>query len=60
MKLGSRFVLFGLLFGWWAFRPPGPSCILLEASVSFLLVGFAYLGRGPRVFGKRADGTMAV
>ena len=60
MRLGSLFVLFGLLFGWWAFRLPGPSWILLWASVSFLLVGFAYLGLGPRVFGKRADGTMAV
>jgi len=59
MRLGSLFVLFGLLFGWWAFRLPGPSWILLWASVCFLLVGFAYLGLGPRVFGKRADGTMA-
>ena len=59
MRLGSLFVLLGLLFGWWAFRLPGPSWILLWASVSFLLVGFAYLGLGPRVFGKRDDGTMA-
>jgi len=60
MRLGSLFVLFGLLFGWWAFRLPGPSWILLWASVSFLLAGLAYLGLGARVFGKRPDGTMAV
>jgi len=60
MRLGSLFVLFGLLFGWWALRLPGPGCILGWAGVSFLLVGWAYLAREPCVFGKRPDGTMAV
>jgi len=60
MRLGSLFVLFGLLFAWWAIRLPGPGWILGWAGVSFLLVGWAYLTREPYVFGKRPDGTMAV
>jgi protein-tyrosine phosphatase len=34
--------------------------ILLWLALSFVAIGFAYSGSGPRVFGKRKNGTMAI
>jgi protein-tyrosine phosphatase len=54
------FILLGLLSGLFAFRLQGPAWILLWVGASFFLVGFAYWGVGPTVFGKRPDGRMAL
>ncbi|HEY1067949.1 MAG TPA: phosphatase, partial [Pirellulales bacterium] len=58
-KYGVLFTLFGgilaaygPLFGGWAW-------LLVWPAASFFLVGLAYLGLGPRVFGKRANGRLS-
>ena len=58
MKLGTLFILLALAFGFCAVRWQGPAWLLLAVAASFILVGLAYLGLGPRILGKRADGTL--
>jgi protein-tyrosine phosphatase len=50
--LGVYLITLGVIVG-------GPAWLLLWPGVSFLLVAAAYAGIGSRIFGKRADGTMA-
>ena len=59
MKLGTIFILSALAFGACAVRWQGPAWGLLAVAASLILVGLAYLGLGPAVFGKRADGTLS-
>lgn len=59
MKYGFLFLMIGaVLLGNTVWRG-GPFWVLLWPGVSFLLVAAGYFGLGPRIFGKRPDGTMA-
>jgi protein-tyrosine phosphatase len=58
MKYGI-FLILGIIFGLQAALLRGPYWLLVWPCLSFGLVGFAYLGLGPRIFGKRPTGTMA-
>jgi hypothetical protein len=61
MKLGGLFVLLAVcLFGWSAFLLPGRGWLLFWVATSLMVVGLGYLGLGPRVFGKRPAGTLAL
>lgn len=61
---GARFGLFQLALGIGLFAAAsalsGPAWIVAWPAVSVGLVGLGYLGLGPRVFGKRADGSIAL
>jgi hypothetical protein len=41
---------------WWV---SGPAWLVVWPALAVTIVGLGYLGLGPRVFGKRADGTIA-
>ena len=51
------FTLFGLYLGALAFLLGGPAWLLLWPALSFVLLGVAYAGAGPRLLGKRPDGS---
>jgi protein-tyrosine phosphatase len=53
------FVGFGLWFVWRGFHAGVWGAILIWIGISLLLVGLAYGGLGPRIFGKSPDGTMS-
>jgi protein-tyrosine phosphatase len=59
MKYAVLFFILGLSFIVLAAELGGPGWLLVWPAVSFLAVGLAYAGLGPRVFGKRPDGTRA-
>lgn len=59
MKYGTLFLIFGIIFGLQAALLRGLYWLLVWPGVSFGLVGLAYLGLGPRIFGKRPTGTVA-
>jgi protein-tyrosine phosphatase len=59
LKYAILFALAGTLLGVIAISYGGWCLILLWPAFSFLAIGLAYLGLGPRVFGKRPLGTMA-
>ncbi len=58
-----RFGLFQVLLGialivaaWWV---SGPAWLVAWPALAVIIVGLGYLGLGPRVFGKREDGSIA-
>ena len=59
MKYGVLFLTIGVLFAYYAFLVGSWGWLLLWPALSFSSVALAYLGLGARVFGKRADGTIA-
>jgi protein-tyrosine phosphatase len=59
MKYAIIFGLLGAMLTAEAILLGDVGWLLLWPGVSFLLVGAAYAGLGPRVFGKRPDGRMA-
>jgi protein-tyrosine phosphatase len=59
MKYGVLFLTLGLILAAEAMILGGLGWGLLWPGLSFAIVGCAYLGLGPGVFGKRSDGTMA-
>ncbi len=59
MKLGLLFALCSLLLGLVGACRGGWRLALLWPAASFALVALGYLGLGPRVFGKRPDGTLS-
>lgn len=59
MKHATVFSLFGALLAAWACWLGGFGLLLLWPAGSFLLIGMAYAGLGPRVCGKRLDGRIA-
>lgn len=59
MKYGILFLTLGLILAAEAFSLGRVGWLLLWPALSFGIVGCAYLGLGPGVFGKRSDGTMA-
>jgi hypothetical protein len=59
MRYGLVFLLCGVYLGVTAWSVRGLGWWLLWPAVSFFLVGGAYAGLGPRIFGKRANGTLA-
>jgi hypothetical protein len=58
MKYAVFFLVVGVALSTIAVRGGGWSLLLLWPSVSVVLVGVAYAGLGPGVFGKRSDGTL--
>jgi protein-tyrosine phosphatase len=58
MFYGIIFLLFAVWSAYFAVQQGGLSWLLLWPAGSFALVSAAYLGLGPRVFGKRNDGRM--
>jgi len=60
MKLGSVHLLLALLLALASFRLPTSGPIMLWVAANFMLVGLAYLGLGPRLFGKRPDGSTSL
>jgi protein-tyrosine phosphatase len=59
MKHAIVFSLFGALLGVWGVWLSGLGWLLLWPAGSFLLIGSAYAGLGPRICGKRPDGRIA-
>jgi protein-tyrosine phosphatase len=59
MKYGILFATVGIAFLLQALMHGGPWWALVWPGVSFGIAASAYIGIGPRVFGKNADGTMA-
>lgn len=59
MKYGILFLVMGIILGLQAGLLHGLYWLLVWPGLSFGLVGLAYLGLGPRIFGKRPVGTMA-
>ena len=59
MKYGVLFLIIGVLFAYYAFLVGGWGWLLLWPALSFSSIALAYLGLGARVFGNRADGTIA-
>jgi protein-tyrosine phosphatase len=59
MKYGLLFLLLGVVLLMQSALVGGLWWLLLWPGLSFAIVGLAYLAIGPRVFGKRTDGTMA-
>lgn len=59
MKFGILFLAIGIILGLEAGLLRGWYWLLVWPGLSFGLVGLAYLGLGPCVFGKRPTGTMA-
>jgi hypothetical protein len=59
MKYGILFLTLGGILGVEAVTLRGFYWILAWPGLSFALVGAAYLGLGPGVFGKQPDGTIA-
>ena len=57
MKYAILFAFAGALFGALAFWRGGYFLILLWPALSCVAIGLAYFSFGPRVFGKRANGT---
>ena len=61
MRLGGLFVLLAaVLLAGSALLLPGRGWVLFWVAASLMVVGLGYLGLGPRVFGKRPDGTLAL
>lgn len=58
MIYAAVFLLFAGYLAWLAATLGGPWRLLLWPAASFTLVAIAYAGAGPRVFGKRPDGTL--
>ncbi len=61
MVIGVAFLLYALaLLGWaWSLQSPALSVLLALLGAGFLAPAAAWLGAGPMVFGKRADGGQA-
>jgi protein-tyrosine phosphatase len=59
MKYGILFLLLGGLLGYYGVLLGGWGWFLFWPAASFSVVALGYLGLGARVFGKRADGTIA-
>ena len=59
MFYGFCFLILGGILGFQAVIYGGLHWLLAWPGLSFALVGIAYLGLGPAIFGKRPDGTMA-
>jgi protein-tyrosine phosphatase len=59
MRYTVVFALFGVYLAVVAFAVGDFGWLLLWPAVSFLLVGAAYAGLGPGIFGKRPGGTLA-
>jgi protein-tyrosine phosphatase len=59
MKYAAVFTLLGCILAFTALTSGGPALLLLWPAVSFLVVGAAYAGLGPHVYGKRPDGRLA-
>ena len=59
MKYGVLFTTLSLLLAFYAFTSAGWYLLLAWPAISFGVIGLAYLFVGPRVFGKRSDGSMA-
>ncbi len=58
MKYGFQSLMIGTVLLGNAVWRGGPFWVLLWPGVSLLLVAAGYFGLGPRIFGKRPDGTM--
>ena len=59
MKYGVLFLTLSLLLASYAFTAGGWFLLIAWPALSFGVIGLAYLILGHRVFGKRADGSMA-
>lgn len=59
MRYGLIFLLFGVYLACTAWAYGGLGRLLLWPAFSFSLVGAAYAGLGPGIFGKRTNGTLA-
>ena len=59
MKYAVRYCVFGMILAGAGACLGGAGWLLLWPAVSFMLIGGAYAGLGPRVCGKRPDGRMA-
>lgn len=59
MKYAVALGLIAVIFEVWALEYPRASAGLLWLSLAFAWVAAGYAGLGPRVFGKRPDGSMA-
>ncbi len=59
MKLGALLLLAGGLLFYYGIQIGGFGVALFWPGLSFSAVASGYLGLGPRVFGKRPDGTIA-
>ncbi len=60
MKFGILFLIAASLMAIRALLSGGWYLLLLWPAVSFMTVALGYLRFGPRVFGKRSDGTLAI
>jgi protein-tyrosine phosphatase len=59
VRFGLLFLLLACGMAAVVIVPRGYAMILAWPAAAFFAVGLAYLGAGPRVFGKRTDGTLA-
>jgi hypothetical protein len=59
MKHGVLLLLLGGSFFYLAIERGGLHFLWIWPGLSFLAVACAYFGLGPRIFGKRSDGTLA-
>ena len=59
MKYAVRFCVIGMILAGVGAGLGGPGWLLLWPAVSYVLIGGAYAGLGPRVCGKRPDGGIA-
>ena len=59
MKLGALLLLMGGFFFYYGIQMGGWAVALFWPGLSFSVVASGYFGLGPRVFGKRPDGTIA-
>lgn len=60
MRFGLTQIALGIALGALAASLGGPAWLLAWPALSVAIVGAAYLGYGPRVFGKRADGRLSI
>ncbi len=58
MKYGILFLILGMLLGWSAIQDGG-WLLMLWPAANCLIIGIAYVGRLPQLFGKRANGSMS-
>jgi protein-tyrosine phosphatase len=58
VKYSLTFIVLAMVLAVDAVMLAGPFWVLLWPALCFLLVGTAYAGLGPRLFGKRSDGRM--
>jgi protein-tyrosine phosphatase len=59
MKFALLFIFIAFAIAYPAFQRGGAVWLMAWPALSFMLAGLAYAGLGPRVFGKRLDGTLS-